>query len=244
MTKLTKKKIKEILKAQIRQKWEALCLGSYKEDYLLALSKYLERTAGEQLSEEKNFFSSVEANELALKYGLIIPYPPNFPIFDEPLWDFQKDPPPIFRDQEIITPVSQKQVIFGYKETADGLKLLMDFSPHLKEGRYLTTTIDLHRKKKEIMAVFEDVLDVYWHYANQGKKQKRGLAPDNLCLKVYDMHINQGKPLLHVMRELYPETEGEDPNIDNETKRRYEQIRWAYRKGKRLVEQSSKPSSK
>ena len=143
---------------------------------------------------------SDEAKELAKKYGLLIPYPPSLP-FEELFSGFQ-EPPPIFKDQEIITGVSPNDAIIEWDSEFRLTKV--DLSPHLEDGRFLTLRFDMQLTRKAIRGIFEDILMVYWPCANPDREEKRGKDLDSLCFEVYDMHHIEQKSLLQITRELYP----------------------------------------
>ena len=246
MPKQTRKQIRDSLNDVIKMRWEALRRGKYAEEYRLAAFKELERTTGNSHAKDakKNawdaFSKSKKGKELARKYGLVIPYPPSLP-FEELFSGFQ-DPPPIFKDQAIITPISPNAANFELDSMGRITKL--DLSPHLDDGRFLNLRVDMQCGKKEIRAIFEDILMVYWPCANPGKEEKRGHSLDPLCFQVYDMR-QQGMSLKKIMWELFPYTDGGRPHEgDEDVRNAYEQVRRADRKAKAMIAMASKPIQK
>jgi hypothetical protein len=118
----------------------------------------------------------------------------------------------------------------------------VDYSPHLKDERYLTLRIDLAKPKTQIMMEINAEIEKYLPLALSGKKKKvRGKAIDNLCWRVWDMHHEKGKSLLSITKIIYPHIKEEDPNVDSESKVLYEQIRAAYHKAVDLIAASTPP---
>ena len=246
MPKQTRKQSRDSLNDVIKLRWEALRRGKYAKDYYKIAFKLVEqqsKTSPTNVGHKNSWVllsDSVEGKELAQKYGLIIPYPPSLP-FEELFSGFQ-DPPPIFKDQAIITPISPNAANFELDSMGRITKL--DLSPHLDDGRFLNLRVDMQCGKKEIRAIFEDILMVYWPCANPGKEEKRGHSLDPLCFQVYDMR-QQGMSLKKIMWELFPYTDGGRPHEgDEDVRNAYEQVRRADRKAKAMIAMASKPIQK
>jgi hypothetical protein len=119
----------------------------------------------------------------------------------------------------------------------------------LKEGRFIQIEIDLFKPKKQIVAEIDMQIELHLDEVDGFRLEEslsntkdgpsyrgikaRGLTSDTLYLKVYHMHHDQGKSLLQITRQLFPNVAKEDPNIDPEAKRCYELVRRAYSKAVR-----------
>jgi hypothetical protein len=241
MPKQTRKQNKDSLNEFIKMRWEALRRGKYAEEWREIFFKLVKETTRVDLGDKDImdvFLESDEAKELAKKYGLLIPYPPSLPF--EELFSDSQEPPPIFKDQEIITVVSPNAAIIEWDSE---LRLTMvDLAPHLEDRRFLTLRVDIQYAKKEIRAAFEDILMVYWPCANPDREEKRGKDLDSLCFEVYDLHHKEGMNLLQITRQVFPYTHGQDPNIDEDTKAAYEKVKRALRKAEAMIGMASNPT--
>jgi hypothetical protein len=241
MPKQTRKQNRDSLNEFIKMRWEALRRGKYKEEYREIVFKLVKETTGVDLGDKDImdvFLESEEARELAKKYGLLIPYPPSLPF--EELFSGLQEPPPIFKDQEIITPVSNNAAKI---EWDSALRLTrVDLSPHLEDGRFLTLRFDMQHTRNEIRGIFADILMVYWPCANPDMEEKRGKALDSLCFEVYDLHHKEGMNQLQITRKLFPYAVGEDPNTDERTKAAYEKVKRALRKAEAMIGMASNPT--
>jgi hypothetical protein len=118
---------------------------------------------------------------------------------------------------------------------------------YLKEGRFIQVEIDLHKPKTQILAEIDRLIEfclgeVRFHFYEYLKPshpgtilEGRGHSHDDFPFKVFRMHHEEGKSLLGITRELFPEIGDEDPNIDPEAKRQYEKVRRAYAKAKQII---------
>ncbi len=103
------------------------------------------------------------------------------------------------------------------------------------ECRYLLLEIDLHNPKKEIRHWLNRVVDLHWKRADVRPSLKvRGPELDDFILKVQSLEM-AGKSPEEITRELYPETIGKSLSADAQAKSRYEKVRRASKKWKRLI---------
>jgi hypothetical protein len=245
MPKQTRKQNKDSLNEATKQRWEALRRGKYEEEYREVKFKILERITGDSPVDVGNkdawdvLFESDEAKELAKKYGLLIAYPPSLP-FEELFSGFQ-EPPPIFKDQEIITIVSPNAAKIEWDSELQLTRV--DLSPHLEDGRFLTFRFDMQHTRKEIRGIFEDLLMVYWPRANPDKEERRGKDLDSQCFEIYDLHHKEGMSLLQITRQLFPFIlDDDDPDDDDDTKAAYEKVKRAFHKAEALINMASNPT--
>jgi hypothetical protein len=230
---------RKIANRKLRQRVEAWRRGPYRERFEKLYREYLTRTYGPREVEKhwydiltvissKNPFHALlettwgdfartpEALELTKEFNLIRPWPT----------DIYWPDGIIFRDKRAVEFIGA-----GPGEVKDGEDRF------LKRGRYIEISIDLYKPKKQIMAEINQLIEFILDYAEDKlpKKKVRGCTIDSLPFVVYDMHHRDGKSLLQITHYLFPDTKGEDPNIDSETKKCYERVRRAYQKAKRLI---------
>jgi len=128
---------------------------------------------------------------------------------------------------------------FGSKISPPLKKEFVPLEPFKKNGRHLLIDIDLHAPKERILAEIEFLIKIH-KVTIKTETPKRGITISrNQCspFKVYKM-VKSGKSRLQVTWEIFPQTSGNDPNYDDETKRVYEKVRRAYSKAENLIKEA------
>lgn len=148
----------------------------------------------------------VEGRNLADKYGLITPYH-----YDDPLWNPLKERMRyVFKDQLPIFIITQNPS--SYK-IGPNREVIVDHTPHLRDGRFLTIEIDLYEKQGMIQKLIKEQLDFYQNILKRPKLKKRERALDFYLdtekgkvsiYELWDMNTKDGKSPWQITKELYP----------------------------------------
>jgi hypothetical protein len=149
---------------------------------------------------ETDFLFSTEGLKLAIKFGLQLPRH-----YDDPIWNPEEETAPsvfynanfavqvITHADAVLKPISEHESI-------------LDISPHLEAGRFLTLKIDLKNPKTQIMAEVDYAFEKYHKLAFTGKKTKvRGKSVNDFDWKAWDMCHNEDKSAWQITKELYPD---------------------------------------
>ncbi|WP_449244410.1 hypothetical protein [Desulfobacca acetoxidans] len=184
--------------------------------------KFHEQWTPERL--EGEFITSPEGRSLAVKCGLVMPFPPH-----NPPWvsKFAKDQP-IFYDTFPVIATSIEQPRVDPKTNS-----MIWPSSHLENKRYLNLKIDLTCPKEQVMVFVERWVDKYRHEVSGDSKGKRAIAHDDEInpFLVWDMVQNEHKTKWQVAKKLIPQ---------QEIRTAYDKIRQLFKKAQKLIAEQGK----
>jgi hypothetical protein len=181
---------------------------------------------------------SPEAEEVAAKYELIIP------------WHYKLPWRPLFEREKSVRVIPHKKPRRG-QHPVDGRYL----SPHLKDSQFLTVTVDLRHPKELIMAEFEFVIERYLRHAAIPKGPKRRGTAIEPALEtpggevsifaVWDKKHKEVKTAWQITQELFPDCQGKSPNdyskkFSEEARTRLRQIERAIQRADNLITEVSR----
>jgi hypothetical protein len=178
---------------QYRQEWETAF-----KSYRLSLQKEIEELFGSFSDSDYEMFSfedSDEAKELAVRWGLTVALHPD----DKSSWDdalfF------VYLGVRAVDVLPNRVCKFQFLPE----EIKVDYTPHLKDERYLTLRINLAKPKIQIMEEINAEIEKYLPLALSGKKKKvRGKAVDDLCWRIWNMYKKEGKSPWKIVQELNP----------------------------------------
>ena len=112
----------------------------------------------------------------------------------------------------------------------------LNFSKHLRDGRYLTLQIDITADQGKTLEALKDYIKFYRKVIkfNPSKRAKQSKEELDHWV-VYKIHQRERKPLLQIARDLYG-ISGQ-PAIDEEADAYYKRVKRAYRKAKEIISQ-------
>ena len=115
------------------------------------------------------------------------------------------------------------------------LRGMLDFlndSANPEKNRYLTLEIDLWENKNKLMKEVERLIAFFCKHTSLPK----GKVRETTCnpWEVYDQHRN-GKSLLKIAKEKFGFKK--NPAYDEDAKKKYEQVVYAYNKAKKMIKQ-------
>lgn len=182
--------------------------------------------------------------ELADKYGLILPYK-----YDDPLWDpYIERMKSVFKDMEPVRMISHNRS--SYKFGPDR-KVIFDHTPNLRDKRWLTIEIDLHTDSlKTIWDMLKSIIEFYRPLCSPFKIKKRGAAMDFYLetekgkvsiYELWDMNKKEGKSPWQITQELYPDDtyskhyQPDNKNYDKDIRNKWKQIDDAIKKADKEI---------
>jgi hypothetical protein len=178
---------------------------------------------------ETDFLFSTEGLKLSIKFGLQLPRH-----YDDPIWNPEEDTLPLvfYNPNYALEDILQMGLYSANCAVrviphADAIpkhinehERILDLSPHLEAGRFLTLKIDLKNPKTQVMADFGYVFDKYHKLVLTEKKiGVRDKSVDDDIWKIWDMH-EKGDSAWTITKEFYPDITSRYPNdweIDEDT---------------------------